>query len=332
MKRKIIKQGHNTLTVTLPNKWVKKLNLKAGEETDVYENGNSLVINGKQNIEDTCCTVDITDFTIPLLWRYFQSVYRSGCNEIKITFDPHKNLYEDAYHYYTTQFDYKYLGEKIPPKPAIAMIQEVVNRFVGIDIMESGKGYCIIKEMAEVSSKEFENSLRRIFLVIFELFDRLLEAIQKDEIDNTALCKEVHAIDLNIDKFVDYCARILNRVVDAAPEKKKPLIFSSLFILELIGDEFKYIAKHLALSKKSVKDSIKIAKLVREHFDIYYKLYYKFDRNLAIKFGESDIEVYQEHFGNKNKLKGESKSIERHFMMISKFTLALTELRIQMEF
>ena len=27
MKRKIIKQGHNTLTVTLPSKWVKKLNI-----------------------------------------------------------------------------------------------------------------------------------------------------------------------------------------------------------------------------------------------------------------------------------------------------------------
>lgn len=332
MKRKIIKQGHNTLTVTLPNKWVKRMNLKAGEETDVFENGNSLVINGKQNPEDKCCTIDITDFTIPLLWRYFQSVYRSGCNEIKITFDPHKNLYEDAYHYYTTQFDYKYLGEKIPPKPAIAMIQEVVNRFIGIDVLECGKGYCIIKEMAEVSSKEFENSLRRIFLVIFELFDRLIEAIEKDEINHIALCKEIHAIDLNIDKFVDYCARILNRVVDAAPEKKKPLIFSSLFILELIGDEFKYIAKHLALSKKSVKDSTKIAKLVRNHFDVYYRLYYKFDRNLAIRFGEDDVNVYQEHFNSKDKLKGESKSIERHFMMISKFTLALTELRIQMEF
>lgn len=331
MKRKIIKQGHNTLTVTLPTKWVKKLNLKAGEETDVVENGNSLIINGKQLPKDTSCTIDITDFTIPLLWRYFQSAYRSGCTEIKIVFDPAKNLYEDAFHYYTTQFDYKYLGEKIPPKPAIVMIQEVVGRFVGIDIMESGKGYCVIKEMADVSSKEFDNSLRRIFLVIFQLFDRLIEAIEKDEIDDAMLCKEIHAIDLNIDKFVDYCARILNRVSDVAPEKKKPLIFSSLFILELIGDEFKYIAKHIALSKKTVKDSAEIARSVRNHFETYYKLYYTFDRKTAIQFGEDDIRVYKEHFGSKNTLRGESKSIERHFMMVSKLTLALTELRIQME-
>ncbi len=31
MKRKIIKQGHNTLTVTLPSEWAKQFNLKSGE-------------------------------------------------------------------------------------------------------------------------------------------------------------------------------------------------------------------------------------------------------------------------------------------------------------
>ena len=49
MKRKIIKQGHNTLTVTLPSEWVKKLNLNAGDEIDLVEDNSSLVINGKQH-------------------------------------------------------------------------------------------------------------------------------------------------------------------------------------------------------------------------------------------------------------------------------------------
>lgn len=38
MKRKIIKQGHNTLTVTLPSEWTKKLQLGAGDEVDIIEN------------------------------------------------------------------------------------------------------------------------------------------------------------------------------------------------------------------------------------------------------------------------------------------------------
>lgn len=332
MKRKIIRQGHNTLTLTLPKEWTKRLNVKAGDEIEVYENESSLVVNGHQNNKEQCSVIDITNFTIPLLWRYFQSAYRSGCTEIKIVYDPGKNEYEDAFHYYTTQFDYAEFGEKIPPKSAKAMIQEVVNRFVGIEMIETGKGYCIIKEMGEPSAKEFENSLRRVFLVILELFDRTIEAIKNNEIQDVSLCKEIHNIDLNIDKFVDYCCRILNKTNGVVADNKKQLLFSSLFILELIGDEFKYIAKHLALTKKPIKDCLEAALITKEHFEIYYKLYYKFDRETAIRFGESDIEVHKKNTKSKPKMQGESRSILRHLMMISKLTLALAELRIQMEF
>jgi len=332
MKRKIIRQGHNTLTLTLPMNWAKKLNIKPGDEIDVYENESSLVINGHQNNKEHLAKIDITNFTIPLLWRYFQSAYRAGCTEIKIIYDPNKKEYEDAFHYYTTQFDYEELGEKVHPKSAIAMIHEVVNRFIGIEIIETGKGYCVIREMGEPSAKEFDNSLRRIFLIVQELFDRTIEAIENNEIRNVGLCKEIHTIDLNIDKFVDYCCRILNKISNVAPENKKQLLFSTLFILELVGDEFKYIAKHLALTKKPVKECLEEIREVRKHFDIYYSLFYKFDRETAIKFGENDISVYKKNRKAKPRTTGDSRSILRHFMMISKLTLALVELRVQMEF
>jgi phosphate uptake regulator len=332
MKRKIIKQGHNTLTITLPNQWAQKLNLKAGDEIEVAENEDTLVINSHQNGKNKDCTINIDNFTVPLLWRYFQSAYRSGCDEIKIAFNPTKQKYEDAFHYYTTQFDYASLGEKVKPKALLVMIQEIVDRFIGIEIVESGKDYCVIKEMGEISPREFENSLRRIFLIILQLFERTIQAIEKNEIKETALCREIHSIDLIVDKFVDYCARILNRTTTTIPERRKPLIFSTLFILELIGDEFKYIAKHIALSKKPVRESLGTAKIVQEHFEMYYNLFYKFDRNLSIKFGEKDVEVYKENFRTKEKIHGDERSIIKHFIMISKLTFALGELRIQMEF
>ncbi|MBU0906861.1 MAG: AbrB/MazE/SpoVT family DNA-binding domain-containing protein [Nanoarchaeota archaeon] len=332
MKRKIIKQGHNTLTLTLPREWIKRLNLRAGEEIDVVENEDSLIVNGHQNTKKNCAVIDITHFSVPLLWRYMQSAYRSGCDEIKIVFDPTKKEYADAFHFYTTQFEYANLGEKVPPKTAKAMIQDVANRFVGIDVVEFGKDYCLIKEVAEVSPKEFDSSLRKIFLVIFELFNVTLDVIEREEIKNAKLCKDIHNTDLNIDRSVDYCARILNRITGIMPERKKSLVFTSLFLLELIGDEFKYIAKHFAQSKKPFGECEKIARLVKEHFELYYKLFYKFDRETALKFGNNDVAVYKEHFKTKDKFHGEAKSVAKHLMMISKFTLSLVELRIQMEF
>ena len=320
------------MTITLPSEWTKKLHLKAGDEVEIIERENTLVINGHDRWDKKAYEVDISDFTVPLIWRYMQSMYRSGCDEMTIYFDADKKGHEDAYHYYTTQFDYSKLGEKVPLKPAIAMIQEVVNRFIGIDIIETGKQHVRIKEMAELHPTEFDNSFRRIFITIMHLFERMIEAIETDEIGDPALCKELHTLDLGVDKFVDYCARILTKVSIAFPETKKQLLFSSLFILELIGDEFKYIGKHLALTNESVKEVAVYAKMVKDHFEKYYKLYYSFSRDLAVEFGKCDTILYRAHFDSKDKLSGENRSIMKHLMLISKFTLALVELRIQMEY
>ncbi len=332
MRRKIIKQGHNTLTITLPSTWVKKLNLKDKDEIDVFENQDKLIINANENPKEKSGVINIADFNIPLLWRYFQSAYRSGCDEIKIIYNINKKEYEDAFHYYTTQFEYAKLGEKVPPKTALALIQSVVDRFLNIAIISTGKGYCIIREMGEPTTKEFDSSLRRIFLVIFQMFDRIIEVIKEEEYGDTSICKELHTIDLNVDKFVDYCCRIMTKIETSFPNNKKCLLFSTLFILELIGDEFKYIGKHLAVSKKSLKNTLSLIENIKEHFKIYYELFYTFGREQAIKLGKNDFDIYNKHFAIKKKLQGESKSIARHFMMISKFILALTELRIQMEY
>ena len=44
MKRRIIKQGHNTLTITLPSKWAKKFNINPGDEVELIEQGKDLKI------------------------------------------------------------------------------------------------------------------------------------------------------------------------------------------------------------------------------------------------------------------------------------------------
>jgi len=332
MKRKIIKQGHNTLTITLPADWVKKLNVRAGDEVELQEQGSTIIINGNGKSKDKSTVLDISNFNIPLLWRFFQGAYRAGNDEIKITFDQSKKDCEDAYHFYTSQFDYSKLGEKMPPKPPLAMIQSVVDRFIGMGIIETGKGYCIVKEMGEVTVKEFDSSLRRIFLVMLQMFERVIDAIKNDEISDTGICKEIHTIDLNIDRFVDFCCRLLNKLPTAFTDERKMLLFSTLYLLELAGDEFKYIGKHLAVSKHSVKEVLPLAEMAKEHFEMYYHLFYKFDRDSAISLGNNDFNLYNEHFKLKDKLKGETRSMSRHIMMISKLTWSLAELRIEMEY
>lgn len=332
MKRRVIKQGHNTLTITLPSEWVKKLNIQAGSELDLHESSGSLIINGKQHNEDKKTTIDITNFSVPMIWRFFQSAYREGYDEIKIIYDPKKET-EGAYNFYTSQFEYKKMGEKDSKRKSnLEMIEELVNRFIGMEVIDHGNNYCTIREMGELTSREFDNSLRRIFLLILEVFDKVLELIKNDEVGDIHICKSLHTMDINIDRFIDYCCRINNRINDSTFQKNKPVIFSTLFLLELLGDEFKYIGTHLSKTKKSVKELLPFAERVKEHFEKYYQLFYKFDRDGAIEFGEKDFEIYNDHFKWKELETQELRSIRRHLMQISKFVFCLMELRIEMEY
>ena len=332
MKRKIIRQGHNTLTMTLPSEWVKKLNLNAGDEVDVFEDNGSLLINGKQKNKFKSTTIDITGFGVPMLWRFFQGAYREGYDEIKLTYDSNQKDYEGVYNYYATHFEYTRVGEKISKKRAFDMLSELVNRFIGMEIIEHGDGYCVIREMGEISSKEFESSLRRIFLLLLDLFDKLINLIRNNEIGDMTICKTIHNMDINIDRFIDYCCRINNKIKDSTFQKNKPIMFSTLYILELLGDEFKYIGTHLAKSNKKVDEILDFAERIKEHFEMYYHLFYKFNREEVIKFGENDFRIYNEHFKWRESKNKDVQSIRRHLMQISKFVFVLMELRIEMEF
>ena len=332
MKRRIIKQGHNTLTMTLPSDWVKKLNIKPGDELEVNESSGSLIIGGKQNGKHKGTIIDITGFSVPMLWRFFQSAYREGYDEIKLIYNPNKTGYEDAYNYYASQFEYSRMGEKPSKKSALDMIGGLVNRFIGLEIIDHGENYCTIREMGELTSKEFDNSLRRIFLLILELFDKIINSIENNKIGNISICKTLHAMDTNIDRFIDYCCRINSKINDSSFQKNKPVMFSTLFLLELLSDEFKYIGNHLAKSKKKVDEILPFAKIIKEHFEMYYHLFYKFNREMAIKFGENDFKIYNDHFKWKESVNKDANSIRGHLMQVSKFVFCLMELRIEMEY
>ncbi len=186
--------------------------------------------------------------------------------------------------------------------------------------------------MGELTGKEFDNSLRRIFLLLLEIFDYVIGLIKENQIGDSDICKTLHLMDTNVDRFVDYCCRINNKINDSSFNKKKPIMFSTLFLIELLGDEFKYIGTHLAKSKKKVDEVLPFAESVKGHFEMYYNLFYKFDREKVKQFGEDDFKIYNDHFKWKASSNSDAKSIRRHLMQISKFIFCLMELRIEMEF
>lgn len=330
MKRRIIKQGHNTLTITLPSKWVKQYNLKPGNEIDLIEKENGLFISTEKNGEFLKTEIDISGLDIPIIWKYMMSIYREGYDEIKVYFDPEKKL-ESPYKYFAKhKLDRKYLKEDIKKTP-LEFFHEMMNRFIGYEIVNYGKDFVLIKEMSEPTSKEFDNSMRRIFLLIEQMGEEICENLKEQNIKNL---NHIHDIDINLDKFHDYCIRILNKIGNKSL-KKTSILISILFFLELIGDEFKSISHHLIFDfkKGNYKNIKEIIESIKKELDLFYELYYKFDKEKIKEMSELDKDRYfnVENVFNKIK-KDEEKEIFHHLRIIARYINALVELRIEMEF
>lgn len=331
MRRKIIKQGHNTLTLTLPSEWAKRFNLHAGNEVEMFEKENGLFVTTDKNKEHKRAEITITGMEIPIIWKYFMAVYREGYDEVLVKFDPAMRI-ESPFKFLTQhKTDAKYRKDSSEKKSIIEVLPKFVSRFIGFEIVEHGKDSVLIKEMGDLTAKEFENSLRRVFLILQQMFEEMIEAIETEKPETL---EHIHDIDINLDKFQDYCIRILNRVGNVELKKTHSL-FAILFFLELIGDEFKNIAQHVLydFKKQKLKELLPVAKSIQEQFNIYYSFFYTYDLAKIRQMSELDEQRYFSVNQVYHKTKEEGvKEIFHHLRVIAKHLNTLTELRVEMEF
>ena len=330
MKRKVIKQGHNTLTLTIPSEWAKRFNLEAGSEIDVSEKDNGLFISTQKNGHVKKAEFDISGMNIPTVWKYFMAVYRGGYDEVLVKFDP-KVRYDSPYKFYTPhKLDVKYGKEKEKETP-LEYIHDVVNRFIGFEITDHGKDFAVIKDMSEPTSKEFDNSLRRVFLLTQQMAEETCEALASGDV---SMLRHIHDVDINLDKFHDYCVRIMNKTANK-DTRKTSLLFATLFLLELVADEFKNISIHLVnyKSHKNFGSLLQMAKPRKEQFDLFYDCFYKFDLEKINKIADIDQKEYFALRGFYSKAKSEEeKELYHHLRIILRHINSLIELRIEMEF
>ncbi len=336
MRRKVIRQGHNTLTITLPTSWAKNFNLKAGDELELVERDNGLFLSTERKDDRKVALIDIEGLDIPTIWKYIMAVYREGYDEVQVKFNPNQ-IYDSPFKFYSAHaIDLKY-GKKPLRKTAQETIHNIVSRFVGFEVMENYKDHCVIKDIGNISSKDFDASLRRVFLLIQQMTQELQEAIKTNDPD---LVKHAHDIDINIDKFHDYCIRVLNKT-GFKDIKKSHVMFSTLYLLELMGDEFKHIAYHILedMKGKKLENLQELAALIHDQFNQFYDFFYNFDAKKINAMSELDFQVhfYLPKLKTKKPLKSdglgwEELEIFNHFRRIGHYLNALTELRVEMEY
>lgn len=268
MKRKVIQQGHNALTVTLPSKWAKRYSISPADFLNIEEQGNALVISTEKEFTDhSSIKFDISGMHERAIDRVIRGLYHTGSEEVILTYKNKETLAAD--------FKTK--------TPVFEIIQKRLNHLINFEIIEQGENYCKIHDVATSSSKEFYPMIRRIFLLIKEMGASMHEGLLKD--DKELLKSVQHKHDV-IAKFVTFCVRTLNKegyktnIEGVFTYNPKNIIFYyyQLQALHEITDLFNESTKIiLSLNSKLKKETCDVFKDILDTFNTFYELFYKFD-------------------------------------------------------
>jgi phosphate uptake regulator len=323
MIRKIIRQGHNTLTITLPSEWVKRFNLKAGEEINLIERENGLFLSTERINKPSEITIDVDNLNTMLIWKYVSTAYRAGYDKIIVKF-PKDRIFNSPYKYFA-HYLVDPLYEKKDELNGQEFFHQLADRFIGFEIIDYGDDFCILKEIGQSTSKEFESSLRRIFLLLLHLSEGIIGDLTHNK---TGFLDKVHNLDVQVDKFHDFCARVLNKTGLEEPIKSN-LISTLIFLLELVGDEFKHLAVQLRKKNQKEINSKKIIEslnAINDELKIFYELNYQYDKEKMKALAEMNKHFLEKVDSKKSGLKEDVQvtieSINRYIDVLSEILVA----------
>src|SRR3989344_5447007 len=253
MRRKIALIGPSTLMVSLPSSWAKKYNLKKGNEIEIEENQSRLIISTDKETAKKEITIDVSSLDT-MLYRFIGAVYKSGYEQVKIIF---KN-----------------------PKQLETIYEVLRNTCIGFETVEQSKNYIIIKEISKPEKNEFENILRRNFLFLLSVAKDSLEMIKSQNFEEL---KNVILKDLQINKYSDFCRRLLNK---RALAENISALYPFIEQLEKIADMYRELCRYVYENNIKVeKEILEIYESINNFLSDFYGVFYKFDLEKIESFG-----------------------------------------------
>lgn len=248
MKRKIIKQGNNTLTVTLPRSWTEDYKIKPGDELNIELKGNALVFSVDKLLACERKKTDISKLT-SILPFVLLSFYRKGYDEVELTFEKQQTS---------------------------VVIQSLLkDSSIGYHLIEHGRNFCILRALSDVGDIDFNEMLRKLFLIIKIKLEKVSEAIAGKDVSEL---HSIVAMSAMPSKITDFCYRLISkRGVDDMG--KTAQLYNIVSNLENLDNHLNHLINML-LNVSLNFNSRLLIELICEFKEIYsdfYASYYNFE-------------------------------------------------------
>lgn len=259
MKRKVNRVGPSTLTVSLPSKWAKQLGIKAGDEIEVEERANQLVIGRHKSPLKKEISIHVAS-PEHFLKRFLVTPYIKGYDSIKVSYDD--------------------------PRVYSLVFDTMNTLLLGFEVVHHAKNECIIKNIADSIDDEYDNNQRKYFLHIKQVLSHLVEGVEKKDMQEI---EHLLLIDATIDRLHLFMRRILN-TKGYKDESKGKSLYYMISLLETVSDRCRDIARRIKTTQEFPPSHfVELLKLTEKNIELYYDLFYNFDRMKIIDLKKNNL-------------------------------------------
>jgi len=282
MRRKIVKQGAATLMISLPSKWCKKIGLSKGDEVDIEEIKENLIVSAKGTKSKSETEITLTGLTESSIRTLITNTYRIGYDKIKVNF--------------SSEVQFKILRDVIK------------TRLLGFDVIKKEKNYCIIENITEPSLDQFENLLQKIFLNIIEIFE-----ITEQKLKGKKAVSDYEDTEARIQQYDNFCRRVIAK---KHFEKNSQLFWAFLTSIGRGQRELYHLNRFLDKNKISVsKETFNLLNETRKIFEMLIEGYSKKDMSILEKIHDLEKNlIYRKAYGLMNLKKGKEEIILYHLI------------------
>ncbi len=245
MRRKVVKQGLNALTVTLPKKWTRENNLQPGDEIDINIIENKITISSEKEIVKKKKEVNYsgTNTDQKLINSLLIQVYRDGYDQVKISYQD-KDL---------TNF----------------IKNSCKEMFIGLEVTEFSKNHCLVEMMIKEDKEKFWQFVKKMFFINKELSNLTIEIFQNNH-KNKNLIQELVNQQM---RYINYCKRLLYKELIT---DKNRLIWELCSSLNLLSRSM----MHICEEKKALPQHITIMQSISTLIDLLYATQFKNKENI----------------------------------------------------
>jgi phosphate uptake regulator len=263
MQRKVIRQGHSTLTITLPKKWAEHNRITPGTALSIDERDDRLQISVVPAADVRTITLNSAE-----LERFSLAKLLSACYELdldKITIRLGKERLK-CWQKGETDFH--------------QTLNFYVDRLIGFEVTTQSKSHIDIENLSKTLLK-LDSTVARLFSMLIENLDHFIEAVEKRDITLLADGELRHDA---ITKFASLGLRIVyedHSLTDA--ERFNSFVF--LTMVDKAADFMRYAYRHMP-APRDTADMLKLVRLCRSYVETYRSFHYHYDHMLVNKLDD----------------------------------------------